>query len=280
MILAGFAGAFFVVLAAVQIASDSLNASVASAGTFPRRISPRFGETVYGVLDRLAPAPYVESTLAQRSLDRGDVASAEHYAMRLPASSQRDALLARVASARGEERLALEYSLAALDVDAVQSAAQRLAVSDPQAAYMLERVLEVRLSGTGTHPAAVAETRWQMGLVANRTAWREVPGSPAQRAWLERAFSDFETAVFLAPLSERYVIADANQADLLGARSRAELLFARAADIDPGSADAVAGLGVVAFQNGDRQKARAYLALARSHDPGSQMVRALERDLR
>ncbi len=57
----------------------------------------------------------------------------------------------------------------------------------------------------------------------------------------------------LAPLSERYLVEAANQADLLEERARAQRFFNRAADIDPTSADAVAGLGVVAWQNGDRQ---------------------------
>ena len=107
-----------------------------------------------------------------------------------------------------------------------------------------------------------------------------MPGSDAQRAWLRIAFSDFESAVALAPLSERYAIAAANQADLLVERSRAEALFARAADIDPGSADAIAGLGVVALQKGDRAAAITYLTRARALDPKALMVSALERDLR
>ncbi len=56
----------------------------------------------------------------------------------------------------------------------------------------------------------------------------------------------------LSPLSEQYVLAAANQADLLEDRRRAAELFRHAADIDPTSADAVAGLGVVAFHQGDR----------------------------
>jgi tetratricopeptide (TPR) repeat protein len=162
----------------------------------------------------------------------------------------------------------------------VQAAAQRLAVTDPQGAYALERLLEVRLSRRATHPDAVAQAQWQMGLFANQVAWRKVPGSETQRAWLRIALPAFESAVALAPLSERYAIAAANQADLLVERSRAEALFARASDIDPGSADAIAGLGVVALQRGDRAAAIIYLTRARALDPKALMVSALERDLR
>jgi hypothetical protein len=274
------AGALFVALALVQLASDSLDARAAAGGTLPPRISPRIGDAIYGVLDRFAPASYVESSLAERALERGDAKSAQRYAVRLPESPNRDELLARVASARGQAQLALEYSLAAFDSDAVQAAAQRLAVTDPQAAYALERLLELRLSRRATHPDAVAEAQWQMGLFANQVAWRKVPGSETQRAWLRVALSAFESAAALAPLSERYAIAAANQADLLAERSRAEALFARAAEIDPGSADAIAGLGVVALQKGDRTAAITYLTRARALDPRALMVSALERDLR
>ena len=73
------------------------------AERFPDGFPARFGDAVYGVLDRLAPAPYVESTLAQRALERGDVRSAQRYALRLPASPSRDELLARIAGARGQD---------------------------------------------------------------------------------------------------------------------------------------------------------------------------------
>ena len=269
-----------VALALVQFASEALCARAAAPHTIPRQIPPSFGERVYLVLDRIAPAPYVESSLAQLALERGDAAAAAHYALRLPASSNRDELLSRVASATGSRQLAFEYALAAFDADAVAAEAQRRAVDDPHAAYELEGLLARRLSGRTTHPDALAQTYWQMGLFANETAWRKVPGSAQQRAWLHRALADFEAAVRLAPLSERYVIADANQADLLGERAGAARLFRQAAAIDPTSADAVAGLGVIAFENGDRVTASVYLARARGLDSGSLMVRALERDLR
>jgi tetratricopeptide (TPR) repeat protein len=264
----------------VQLASDALHRNAAAPGTLPHVLSQQAALAVYRALDRVAPAPYVEETLARRALDGGDAAAAEQYAVRLPPSPVRDELLARVALARGQKRLALEYFLAAPDADAITAAAEALAQRDPEAAYELVRLLQIRLAMLGTHPDAVAEARWQMGGLANRQAWRQVPGSAVQRAWLKRGLRDYEAAVTLAPLSERYVIADANQADLLGERERARALFAQAVAIDPGSAEAIAGLGVVAFESGDRNAAIIYLDRARAIDPTALMVRALERDLK
>jgi hypothetical protein len=268
-------------LAKVQLASDSLTAGAAAPGTFPTRVPSSFGRLVYTWLDRIAPAPYVETTLAQDALARGDAASAEHYALRLPASPVRDELLARVAQARGEKLLALEYFLAAPDADAVNAAADAaLASRDPAGAYRLEELLENRLAMLRTHPDAVAEAYWRMGRYANQMAFVQISGSPAQVAWLRRGRNALDAAVALSPLSERYAIEAANQADLLGDRARASQLFAQALAIDPASADAVAGLGVIAFQDGDRAAAARYLTRARALDPQSLMVRALERDLR
>jgi tetratricopeptide (TPR) repeat protein len=89
----------------------------------------------------------------------------------------------------------------------------------------------------------------------------------------------FQTATDLAPLSEKYAIAAANQAEQLDDYERASQLFARAAAADPASADAIAGLGVVAYRRGDVAAARGYLDRARRIDPAALMVRALERDL-
>lgn len=266
-------------LGAVQLASYSLYAGVAAPGTLPTRIPARFGLKIYRALDRIAPASYVEATLAGQALESGDTAAAQRYALRLPASPSRDELLARVALARGEGALALEYFLAAPDVDAVQRAAESLAARSPAAGYQLERLLRVRLALLATHPDAVAETYWRMGGLANRQAWREVSGSPSQNSWLRRGLRAYESAVALAPLSERYIIADANQADLLGNERRAEALFRQGADVDPGSGDAIAGLGVMALQRGDRAAAVDYLQRARAVDPDALMVRALARAL-
>lgn len=271
--------AVVVALGVVQFASDSLNSDAAAAHTLPRAIPPAFGVSVYRLLEQIAPAAYVEASLSREALARGDAEAAQRYAVRLPGSPVRDELLARSALLRGETVLAREYYLAAPDPAAVEASVQDLAARDPSSGYALEALLRNRLARSGTHPDAVAEASWQMGRLANRTAWRQVPGSTAQRSWLRLAQRNFETAVGLAPLSERYVLEAANQDDLLGDRPRAAQLFRRAADLNPASADAVAGLGVVAWQNGDRPTAERALIQARTLDPQSLMVRALERDL-
>ena len=267
-------------LGALQLASDALASPAAAPNTLPHRIAPLYGRSVYELLDRIAPAPYVETTLAADALERGDTAMAQHYALTLPPSSVRDELLARIAAARGRSQLALEYEFAAYDATGVENAAQRIAQRNPEAAYRLEVLLQRRLNERATQPGAVAQAHWQAGLFANRTAWRQTPGSPVQKRWLSVALSEFDSAANMAPLSERYAIADANQADLLEQRVRAQELFAHTAAIDPGSADALAGLGIVALENGDRRAAQAYLAQAKARDAQSLMVAALARRLR
>jgi tetratricopeptide (TPR) repeat protein len=264
---------------AIQLASDAFAASAAARASLPAHVPVAFGVAVYRALDRVAPAPYVESTLAAYALSQGRCGDALRYALRLPPSPARDALLARVAAARGDGELALEYFLAAPDVDAVQSAVRSLAIASPAAAYALERTLNARLSLMTTHPDAVAETAWGMGDLANRQAWREVSGTPAQMAWLRRGMRSMQTATDLAPFSEKYAIVAANQAVLLGNLDSASALFARAVAANPASADGIAGLGVVAHRRGDAAAARSDLDRARRIDPQALMVRALEREL-
>ena len=195
------------ILGAVQLASDGFAASAAAAGTLPTRIPRAFSLKVYHVLDRIAPAPYVEESLAQDALAHGDADAAEAHAVRLPASPVRDELLARVALTRNEPALALEYFLAAPDAEAVQREVEARASLDPSAGYALERVLDTRLLLLSTHPDALADAYWRTGLLANRTAWIQVPGSPRQFAWLRRALDAFETEIGRASCRERVCLA-------------------------------------------------------------------------
>ncbi len=171
-------------MGALQLASEALEARAAAPHTLPHRLSRSYGRQVYAFLDRLAPAPYVETTLARDALQRDEVTRAQRYALKLPPSTVRDAVLARIERARGRPQLALEYDIAAYDATAVESAAERIAKNDPASAYRLEALFERRLNARATHPDAVAQADWQMGLFANETAWRQIPGSPAQRQWL------------------------------------------------------------------------------------------------
>ncbi|MGB8520890.1 MAG: hypothetical protein WCD38_12075, partial [Candidatus Tumulicola sp.] len=142
---------------AIQLASDAFAASAAARGTLPSRVPVAFGAAVYRALDRLAPAPYVEATLAAYALSARRNGEALHYALRLPPSASRDELLARLAMAQGDRDLALEYFIAAPDVDAVELAVRALEPASPAKAYALERTLDLRLSLTTTHPDAIAQ---------------------------------------------------------------------------------------------------------------------------
>ncbi len=267
-------------MASVQLASDAFYAAQAAPKSFVRYVPRSFGRHVYHALARLAPAPYVEDTLAEAALDAGDADVARRYATRLPSSAVRDDLLARAALAQHEPRLAFEYFIAAPDIAAVQSLADVRAQRDPADAYRIEELLYRRIQLEAAHPDALAASSWRLGLFANESAWRQVPGGRLQRDWLRAALRHFLTAANMAPLSDRYAIAAANQADLLGDELLARSLFARAAAANPGSADAIAGLGIVAYRGGDRASARRYLARAQGIDSQALMVRALERDLR
>ncbi|HEY1428816.1 MAG TPA: tetratricopeptide repeat protein [Candidatus Tumulicola sp.] len=265
--------------ACVQAASEAFAANAAVPYAIARHVPLPFARGVYETLARIAPAPYVTSSLAAYELERGDAASAHRYAIALPASPVRDDLLGRAAAAGGDTALAYEYYLAAPDVDAIETYIESLATRDPAAAYELERTLSQRLLAGGSHPDAVAETQWHLGLLANRRAWREIPDSPAQGFWLRRSMDAFQRALDIAPLSDRYAIAAANQAMLLGELPRSQALFAQAARSNPGSADAIAGLGVVAYELGDVRAAAGELERARRIDPNALMVRALAHDV-
>ena len=227
----------------------------------------------------VAAAPYVEATLARRALQRGDLGAAQHYALRLPASPSRDALLGDVASANGART-----SRAGVLDRCGRFRRYRRGRATTRGARSGRRVrsgANLRACARGACDASRCTRAGPLadGPLREPNRVSRDTGSPAQRRWLRRALGDFEAAAELAPLSERYAIAAANQADLLAERDVAERLFRHAVEIDPGSADALAGLGVVALERGDVATARSYLVRARADDPASPMVRALEREL-
>jgi hypothetical protein len=193
--------------------------------------------------------------LSYAALARGDLADARLHEARLPDSATRWELLAQIDSAAGDDAGAQANFVRAADDAAVQRAVDRLAASRPSAAYRLERQYQRRLEASATHPDAVAESYWHLGLLATMQARRR----PAERArWMAIGLRDYRRAVALAPLSEKYLLAAASQALYIRDLTTARQYFQRGVDVDPASADGYAGLAVVAQRTGDQSAARRY----------------------
>jgi tetratricopeptide (TPR) repeat protein len=254
-------------LAIVQFASDAIYGSVAQPESLPSRLPFAIGVRIYEIVDRVAPAPYVEATLAGVALSRGDLFRAEHYAVRLPASAMRDELLARIALARGEDQLATEYFFVAADDRAMQAQIAKLARRDAPAALDLAQRFRRRLAALGTHPDAIAESYFQSGVIAASI----YDGADALRY--------YESAASLAPLDLKYVLSAANQALVNGDLATARRYYRAGRNAAPGSAEFVAGLGLVALHSGDRARAQHDLARARAMNPQAALVRTLEHEL-
>jgi tetratricopeptide (TPR) repeat protein len=256
-----------VALALVQFASDALYARAAPRALVAH-IPFAFGVRVYEAIDAIAPAGYVNDALADVMLQQGDPTAALSYAVRVPASSRRDALLSRIAFAQGDDVLGGEYAFAANDVDAVQRDIARIARYNLPEALQLEVRFRERLIADGTHPDAVAQS---YSISAN------------YETWLRRystAFALDAQALALAPLNMGYLLSAANTAYLSGDLVDAQRLFERGVAIDPAGGDAYAGLGLIALREGRRDRAQAYLERARALDPHAQMLPALEAALR
>jgi tetratricopeptide (TPR) repeat protein len=256
-----------IALALVQFASDALYARAAPQALVSH-IPLAFGVQVYQAIDAIAPAAYVNDALADAMLQQSDPATALSYAVRMPPGSRRDALLARIAQAQGDDVLAGEYAFAADDVDAVQRDVARVARYNLPQALQLEARFRERLIAAGTHPDAVAES---YAISANYEAWlHRYPAALALDA----------QALALAPLNMGYVLSAANNAYLSGDLADAQRLFEDGVSIDPAGGDAYAGLGLIALREGRRDRAQAYLQRARVVDPHAQMIPALEAALR
>lgn len=256
------------VLGAVQIGSDAIFSSAAAAHSLPARLPPALGAKVYGAIARVAPAPYVNAMLERAAFDRGDLAQAQYYALRLPPSTRRDDLLGRIALARGDTPAAQHYFILADDIYAIGDRVNALARGSFPQAYALELRLKNRLERTTTHPDALAEAHWRLGKLAGGQ------GHSAQ------AIAEFRQAVQISPLSERYLLSAGFETYSFVGPAQAAKYFERAISADPTSADAYAGAGLSALRLGDVAAARAYAKRAQALDPNSAPVKTLQAQLR
>ena len=265
VIVAAVIAAVLALFGVIQAASMAF---VQQPGSLSALVPRAFGLRVYRALDRVAPAAYVEETLANEMLARGDLAAAQRYAIRIPPGGRRDDLLGRIAEARNEPLLAREYYFAAPDIERMQTAIVAMGARDPFGALDWDLRFADRLVALRTHPDAVAETYFQAGLIAQRVQRPAV------------AMQQFQRAVALAPLDMRYVLNAANEAYFeLHDYARAKTLDARGGAINPASANCLAGLGLVAMREGDRAAAHTYAQRARAVGP-SPLLGQLEAQLR
>lgn len=231
---------------------------------------------IFTRIERVAPAPYVETMLAGNALRDGDLSTAASYANKMPADATKSELLGRIALARGQGELAREYFLAAPDVDAMQAQISAISQTNADAAFGWELALKDRLQSLTTHPDAVAFAYWRMGQLVTLRGYR----NPPLRASLwRRGLHYYTVAARLAPLSERYLLAAGSQGLLLRDDDVARTYFQRGVDADPTSADAYAGLGIVAYRAKNFARAREFAQLARARDPKALILTHLDLDL-
>ena len=255
-------------LGAVQLGSDAIFAGVGAAFSLPARLHPQLGVRIYREIARVAPAPYVNAMLARAAYDSGDLALARQYVLRLPPSSKRSDELGRIALQQGNEPQALHDFILAGDSDTIDAEVAAIRKTDLPRAYALESSLKDRLEASTTHPDALAQAYWRLGTLAI------AQGRP------ELALRNYEQAVTISPLSEKYLLWAGYQAyDLRRLKSAAQC-FARAIAADPTSADAYAGAGLVLLSNGQRAAAQANEVRARALDPHAVGLARLEAALR
>ncbi len=262
-------------LGTVQLGSDALFANAAVPESLPKAIPKAWGGAIYRAIDRIAPAPFIARELGRDALRRGDTAAAMAYAVTLPPGGARDALLASIERARGDDATAIEYELAGLDLPRLRARIDAMAKAHPRAAYALALRLRERLAGATTHPDALANADWRCGTLATSAVYRG--HRPAR--WNPRARSAFLAAARAAPYDNTYALAVAAYYYRIDENARARHWYRRVVSINPASADGWSGLGSVALREGDLPAARRYLATALRYDARAASARTLARKI-
>lgn len=264
----GAAGIIIVLCAFVQLGSDAVFARAAAPVSVAAHLPDGLGTRVYATLERIAPLPFVEAMLTDDALQRGDLHAAAVHAARMPAGTLRNENEARVALARGRHDEAIRRFLEAGDDAALQAdVLQLIETGHAREAYALEERVRRRLVASKTRPNAVADSWWRLG----RLAVRMHDDQEADR--------DYARAIALAPLNTKYIIESGTLALQRRQADAARALFARAAEIDPASADAAAGMALAALDAGDRAEAERLTARALRLNAHASLARRLQRRL-
>jgi tetratricopeptide (TPR) repeat protein len=253
----------------VQTASSAVYASAAAPFSLPAHLPAGLGTRMYETVERFAPLPFVETALAEDALRRGDLDVSVQHAQRIPPGPIRADLEARAAAAHGNTAGAIRSYLNAGDDEALQPVVTALERNGrAREAYELERSIRDTLIAVETRPNALADSWWRLGRLAIRLG-------DAQEA-----AHDYERAIALAPLNTKYLL-DAGLLELSRRKTAAATpFFARASEIDPTDADAVAGMGLAALQSGDVAGARSLAARAMALNARATLAHRLQQALR
>jgi tetratricopeptide (TPR) repeat protein len=241
-------------LGAVQLASSAAYGDLATRPSFPAFLHAVDPGLLRGVLG--GPAAQAAAALHQ-----GDLTTAATLIGTLPDGPVADDLRGRLAQRRGQPDAAIAAYVRAGDAVRAQALIDPLAASDPERALRDEGALVGGLHGNIAASEVTGQAWWRLGQLQAAAGYRE----PARRAvWWRAAESSYERALAAAPNEETYLLAAGYQSLVNGDVAGSGRWYAHAAEVVPNSADAYAGLALVAAAQSDCPRALAELARARS----------------
>ncbi len=265
-------------LATVQFVASVALRDDAQSPSWVRFVPPALATRVDELSPDLPLPAALRLVLARRALESGRLALAEEHLAHMDPSRDRDELVGLLAERGGDERAAVLAFLAAGDVAGVEERVAQLAATGRiDEALQLQRAVLARVQQDPAEAGALPEAYYRLAGLEQDAAYRLDSDA---RGPLERASAtDYERAVALAPLEERYLIAAGNEQINLGDFDAALAYFRRVRDVDPNSVDALTGFGDVALRLGKTSEARAYLAQAKRLKPDADSVKRLAKAL-
>lgn len=197
---------------------------------------------------------------AAAAIHDGDLTTAQRLTASLPGDAGAADLRGRLAEARGDRDGAVTEYVRARDEVRAQALIDEIARRDPLRALVEQARLVRVLADDPNAGEVLGEAWWRLGQLQAAAGYAE----PARRgaAWRD-AQTSYERALELAPNEETYLLAAGYQSLANGDPRAAGRFYARAAEVVPNSADAVAGIAWVTAAARDCARARAALSRAR-----------------